>query len=88
MTWKLSLRLNAGKRSLFDQKDRFDLILNGINVGEVYFNMTGYLVSPGLPLPGRTSRLALPEQSLAGIKREISALNREAIGLFASEEAA
>lgn len=74
---KLTLRPANKRRAILETKDRYDLLINGEHAGNVYFNMTGYLIDRGLPLPNG-KRLFLPEGSLGRIKREIAYINREA----------
>ena len=62
---------------LLETKGRYDLLLNGNKVSTVYYNMRGYLIDNGIPLPGG-GKFQLPECSLTTIKREIAAINREA----------
>ena len=53
---------------------RFNVMLNGVKVEQLWWNMKGYVGN--LPLPDGSS-LYMPEGSLASFKREISILNRE-----------
>lgn len=77
MAHKLSLRVANHRRAMLETTDRYDLLLNGERVGGVYYNMCGYLIDSGLPLPDGT-RLQLPECGLSAIKRQIARINREA----------
>lgn len=62
-----------------ETKKRYALTLNGIEVTDVYYNMTGYNMTKGIPLPGESpSFLQLPECSISTIKAEIAKINREA----------
>lgn len=77
MAHTLTLKKANHRRVVLETTDRYDLLLNGARVGNVYFNMRGYLIDSGLPLPGG-GRLQLPESSLSAIRCEIAAINREA----------
>lgn len=80
MAHKLMLKNANHRRAMLETTDRYDLLLNGERVGEVYYNMSGYLIDSGLPLPDG-KRLELPECGLCAIKREIARINREARAL-------
>jgi len=56
---------------------RFNVMLNGVKVEQLWWNMKGYVGN--LPLPDGSS-LYMPEGSLASFKRAISRLNREFAG--------
>jgi hypothetical protein len=66
---------------MMETTKRFNVMLNGVKVEQLWWNMKGYVGN--LPLPDGCS-LYMPEGSLASFKREISRLNRE----FAAEEEA
>jgi len=60
---------------MLETKMRYDVVLNGQVVGDLYFNMTGYVGY--LPTPeGR--KLDIGERGISAFRREIAALNREA----------
>lgn len=54
---------------------RYDVLLNGEPVSELYFNMRGYRGT--LPLPGDTF-IDIGERPLSEYRREIARINREA----------
>jgi len=74
MPHKVSLQ-ESKHRAMFEQSPRYDVLLNGQRVGELYFNLTGYVGK--LPLPGGRW-LQIPEGSLTSYRREIAQINREA----------
>lgn len=59
---------------MMEIQPRFDILLHGKKVGQLYFNMRGYVGS--LPTPDGLS-LHMPEGSIASFEREVSRLNRE-----------
>jgi hypothetical protein len=59
---------------MMETTKRFNVMLNGVKVEQLWWNMKGYVGN--LPLPDGSS-LYMPEGSLASFKREISILNRE-----------
>lgn len=62
-----------------ETKKRYAITLNGIEVSDVYYNMTGYNMTKGIPLPGKAaSFLQMPECSITAIRTEIAKINREA----------
>ncbi len=73
----LTLKEAPHKRSICETKMRYDIVLRGEVVAEVFYNMTGYVVVPGLPLPGGRY-LSLPECGITRIKSEIRKINSEA----------
>jgi hypothetical protein len=56
---------------------RYDVLLNGQKVGQLYFNMRGY--RGDLPLPDGT-KLDIGEKSISAFKREVALINRESRG--------
>jgi hypothetical protein len=62
---------------MMETTKRFNVMLNGVKVEQLWWNMKGYVGN--LPLPDGCS-LYMPEGSLASFKREISRLNREFAG--------
>lgn len=71
----ITLRERPDRRAICETKMRYDVLLHGNVVGDLYFNMTGY-TGVNLPLPGGGS-LYLGEQGIAGVRREIAKVNRE-----------
>ena len=59
---------------MMETTKRFNVMLNGVKVEQLWWNMKGYVGN--LPLPDG-SCLYMPEGSLVSFKREISRLNRE-----------
>jgi hypothetical protein len=59
---------------MLETTKRFNVMLNGVKVEQLWWNMRGYVGN--LPLPSGL-RLYMPEGSLASFKREIVRLNRE-----------
>ncbi len=71
--FKLALRAQA--KNPFARRPDFDVILNGEVVGEVYYNMTGYVGT----LPQREGPdLTLGEQDISVYRAEVARINREA----------
>jgi len=74
-THKVTLRANPRRRSILETKMRYDVLLNGNRVGELCYNMRGYIGY--LPLPdGR--RLDIGERPLSVFRQEIARINRDA----------
>ena len=73
----LALREAPRRQSICETRMRYEITQKGRVVAEVYFNLLGYCVNPGIPLP-EGGHLGLPEMSITGIKREIREINREA----------
>lgn len=59
---------------MMEPKDRYDVMLRGARVGQLYFNMRGYVGY--LPTPDGTN-LDIGEKPITTFKREVAALNRE-----------
>ena len=60
--------------AMLETEDRYNVLLHGQKVGQLYFNMRGY--SGSLPLPsGR--KLGVDDQSVAEVKRLVAKLNVE-----------
>jgi hypothetical protein len=72
--WKLKLK-KVESRSLLEIEPRYRVILNGQDVGELYFNMHGYVGR--LPTPSGAP-LVIGERSIGAYRKEVAALNREA----------
>jgi len=53
---------------------RYDVLLHGTTVGQLYYNLTGYVGT--LPLPGG-GKLEIGERGISVYRREVSRLNRE-----------
>lgn len=71
----VSLREAPHRMAIAEPSMRYDVLLNGNVVGELYFNIHGYVGT--LPLPNG-KQLALPESSIGRFQREIRHINREA----------
>lgn len=71
----VSLKEAPRKRSMCENKMRYDVLLNGAVVQELYFNMKGYVGC--LPLP-HGHRLDIGERSISAYKTEIRKINKEA----------
>jgi hypothetical protein len=71
----ISLREAPRKRAICETKMRYDILLNGKPVSELYFNMTGYCGY--LPLPDGT-KLDIGERCISAFRAEIRRLNKEA----------
>jgi hypothetical protein len=71
----ISLQERPERRAICETRMRYDVLLHGNVVGDLYFNMTGY-TGVNLPLPSGGS-LHIREQSLTGVRREIAKVNRE-----------
>jgi hypothetical protein len=69
------LALRARPTTPFQRRPDFDLLLNGEVVGEVYYNMTGYVGT--LPQPDGTT-FTPGETSISAYRTEIARVNREA----------
>lgn len=74
-SFKLELIENKRACSICETKSRYDVVLNGEKVEQLYYNMTGYVGT--LPLP-EGGKLYIGEKSIASYHREIIKLNREA----------
>lgn len=75
MPKRFRLALRARVRTPFQQRPDYDLLLNSSVVGEVYFNMTGYVGT----LPQQDgSRFTLGEEGISSYRAEIARINRSA----------
>lgn len=74
MTHHVTL-LESTKRANMQTRPDYDVYVNGVFVGNIYFNLTGYVGY--LPLPGG-KKFNIGERSLAAYKKEIAIINREA----------
>lgn len=72
--FKLELKENRQARSICETKSRYDLFHNGVKVGQLYWNMTGY-TGAYLPLP-EGGVLDIGERGISTYRREIAKLNR------------
>lgn len=72
---RITLHEAPRRRSMLETKMRYDVLLNGERVGELCYNMRGYIGY--LPLPGGT-KLDIGERPISAFKREIFRINREA----------
>jgi hypothetical protein len=61
--------------AICEDRPRYDVLLNGEKVDQLYYNLTGYVGT--LPLP-EGGKLHLGECSISRIQRQANALNREA----------
>ena len=57
-----------------ERQDRYDVLLYEKRIGQLYFNVTGYVGT--LPTP-EGSMFTVPESSIAMYQREAATLNRE-----------
>lgn len=57
-----------------EKEPRYDVLLDGVKVDQLYFNMKGYRGS--LPTPGG-HRLDIGERSITQYRQEVARLNRE-----------
>ena len=70
--------------AILESQDRYNVLLHGQSIGQLYFNMRGY--SGCLPLPnGR--KLAVDDQSISSINREVAQINRDFIDCQKGERA-
>lgn len=65
---------NFRAREMFEKQPRYDVLLHGKKVGQLYYNMTGFVGS--LPTPDGGS-LHVPEGGISRFRKEVAALNRE-----------
>ena len=71
--FKLALR--AKVKNPFARRPDYDVLVNGEVVGEVYYNLTGYVGSlPQMEGPA----LTVGEQGISVYRTEIARINREA----------
>ena len=71
--FKLALRAKA--KNPFARRPDYDVLVNGEVVGEVYYNLTGYVGS----LPQKDGPdLTLGEQGISVYRAEVARINREA----------
>lgn len=69
------LALRARPNAPLQRRPDYDLLLNGRVVGEVYYNVTGYVGT--LPQPDGPG-LTLGERGISAYRAEIAHINREA----------
>jgi hypothetical protein len=60
--------------AMMETTDRYDVVLNGAIVGQLFHNIIGYVGT--LPLP-EGGNLSIGERSITEYKREVAKLNRE-----------
>ena len=62
-----------------ERQPRFDVMLFGKKVGQLYFNMTGYVGTLPVPsgCPSGYGNLTIGEQSISFFRKEITKLNKE-----------
>jgi len=75
MKFKLSIKKNKN-RAIAETTSRYDVLLNGKKVGELYYNMRGY-TGCYLPTPDG-KKLDCGEQSITQWRKDMAQLNREA----------
>ena len=73
---KVSLRETRAGCSIMEREPRYDVLLNGQKVGQLYFNMRGYVGT--LPLPNG-KKIGLPESGITAWRKEAATINREAL---------
>ena len=71
---KPAITLQEQAHNHFGKNPDFDVMLHGVKTGDAFYNMTGYCAE--IPLPSGAV-LYSGEGSLASLKRNISAVNRE-----------
>ena len=60
--------------AVMERQPRYQVMLHGVEWGELYYNMRGYVGT--LPLPnGR--QLSLGERAISAFRKEVARLNRE-----------
>jgi hypothetical protein len=69
---------------MMETTKRFNVMLHGVKVEQLWWNMKGYVGN--LPTPDGLS-LYVPEGSLASFRREITKLNREFAAAAATAQA-
>lgn len=69
------LALRTRPTTPFQRRPDYDLLLNGEVVGEVYYNMTGYVGT--LPQPDGTTFIP-GEMGISAYRTEIARVNRDA----------
>lgn len=65
---------NKKDRAICETHSRFDVLLYGARVSQLYFNMRGYCGVLPTPTGGRVS---IGERSISAYRAEVSKLNRE-----------
>lgn len=73
-SFRLSLVSKPG-RHILEQQPRFEVQVNGVPQGELYFNMKGYAGT--LPTV-HGSRMDIGERGISAFRKEVAVLNREA----------
>ena len=79
---KKKIELFCVPGAMMETTPRFKMMFNGENVGQLYFNMRGYIAERGIPVPSETSpkgyaMLQIGERPLSVFKQKIAAANRE-----------
>ncbi len=77
------LALRARSTTPLQPRPDYDLLLNGAVVGEVYFNMTGYVGT--LPQPDGTN-FTPGEKGISAYRTELARINRETAAQAARED--
>jgi hypothetical protein len=70
----IALVENLRARAICETTPRYDVMLHGQKVDQLYFNMKGYVGY--LPTPDG-AKLDIGEKSISVFRREVAALNRE-----------
>ncbi|SHG89052.1 hypothetical protein [Bradyrhizobium erythrophlei] len=77
MPFKLELKETRRGCQMLETTKRYDVILNGKIVDQLWFNMRGYVGY--LPTPSG-AKLSMPESGISVYRREVARLNREGRG--------
>jgi hypothetical protein len=77
----ITLREAPHKKSIMEKEMRYEVLLNGNVVSDLFFNMRGYL--GGIPTP-EGGMLEIGERPITTYRREIAMMNKE----FAAKSAA
>jgi hypothetical protein len=73
--WKLQLQETREGCEILEREPRYAVVLNGETVGQLRFNMRGYVGR--LPQPSGIW-LEMGESGISRFKQEVAAINREA----------
>ena len=80
MAKAIQLVENRKDRAMLEKESRWDVLLNGIKFGQLYFNMRGYVgYLPTPPSEGQTTpgKLTIGEKGLRAYRKEVAQLNQE-----------
>jgi hypothetical protein len=75
MAKAIELVETRGGCAILETHSRFDVLLHGKKIGQLYFNMTGY-TGVYLPQPNGSS-LDLGERGISAYRKAVAQLNRE-----------